>query len=188
MEPQRPDHTDPEQKPTLMFYGIFGTGVIMTLVPALFAAIFALVIITGVLIAAYAARKSAETGGLLENHLTFIIRTIWIASLFAFFTTIIATVYMMQNIDYTPIYVCMERTLNITQQILLTADTQKLMQIGQQIAQFCMPDFVGANFKVFMNATLIAGAPILAYVLMRFTRGFSRALRGYRMPKPRSWL
>lgn len=187
MEPQRPDHTDPEQKPTLIYYGVFGTGLILSMVPSLQAALAALLLITGVLIAAYIARSNAKNDGLLENHMTFIIRTIWIATMFSMLTTAAGTAYMMQHIDYSPIYTCMEQSLNISQQILMSADTAQLIALGEKIANVCLPDFVNGNMRTFMNATLIAGGPILLYAIYRFVRGLSRATKGYRILKPASW-
>lgn len=185
------ERVTPDHKTVMMMYGLFGTGLVLSLVPNAIAAVIVVLLLTGVLIGAYVIRGEAEPGSLKENHMTFIIRTIWIGTLFALLTTTIGTAYMMKATDYQILVNCILNDIGFNPYEYMGADMQvifqKSMALSQAIADQCVPGFIEVNMRVFFNGVLITAAPVLLYFLVRFARGFSRAQGGYRVQKPEAW-
>ncbi len=173
-----------EHNKVTQLYGAFGASLVLMLVPSVMVALAALLLFLGVLIAAYIIRSGAEKGSLCENHATFIIRTIWIGSFFSAITLSIACTYMVENIDNNPMLACAESILANAQTLMMSNDFMALANLVSP----CMDNFLAANNQVLMISMAIAALPILLYFILRFSRGISRALKGYRVSNPKSWL
>ncbi len=172
-----------EKKALLQIYGALGASLILSVVPTIAAAALSLILLTGVMIAAYVMRKKHEIGSLSANHMTFIIRTIWISSLFAIVTMTIGCAYLLAFIDNTPLSPCISHLMNLGTQAA-SMDMMALMRVFDP----CLDDYTTINMKAFIVSGFIAAAPILIYFLVRYVRGLSRAMKGYRVAKPLSWL
>ena len=98
-QPPQPD-TNPERKKTLNIYTLFGVTLLSGLIPHWIGAVAALVLLTFLLSWAYSAKGGFEKDGFGENHMSFIIRTIWIGSFLGILTIIAGTIYMM-------LYICL---------------------------------------------------------------------------------
>jgi uncharacterized membrane protein len=174
--------SDPEKKQVLQLYAAFGAALVLCIIPFFFAAFISFALFLGVLIAAYILRGNAKHGDLLENHTTYVIRTIWIGSLFAVLTMILGSVYLFLNIDNTPLDPCIQHFLNMQ----ANANTVDMMALAIAL-KGCSIGYIGANFKVFLISFLGIAGPILLYFIVRYARGLSRALSGYRVNKPLGW-
>lgn len=170
-----------EQQQTLQIYAAFGTALILSLVPHIWAAGVSTVLGLGTLCAAYALRAGNEDGSLIENHMTFIIRTFWIGSLLILVTLGIGGFYMLSYIDHAPMMACAEKLLNAT------AETTNVANLSAQLEP-CMETYIATNKITFIISGLIIAGPVLAYFLMRYAKGFLRAKDGYRISDPLSWL
>ncbi|MCC7304911.1 MAG: hypothetical protein IT558_01475 [Alphaproteobacteria bacterium] len=173
---------DPDRKKILRLYALFGAGLILCVVPFPLAALLSMIFIFGVLVAAYIVRTGASVDGLIFNHATFIIRTIWIGSFIAALTMTAASIYLLRNIDNSPLDPCINQFLSIGPETALS-DLMKL----QAIFQGCWHSYWMANIHVFITSGSIAAGPPLLYFIVRYARGLSRALDGYRVAKPESW-
>ena len=173
-----------EQKKIIQLYGAFGASLVLMLVPSAIVAMVASILFLGVLIAAYAMRKSCEKGSLCENHMTYIIRTIWIGSLLSVLTMAVASAYMLPNIDNTPLEPCAQGLMSGAANLAANEDMIGLMNVIRP----CMDEFMSVNGQVFMIAMAISAVPVLLYFIIRFSRGLSRAISGYRVANPKSWL
>lgn len=178
-----PTHEDPDRKKIVRLYGWFAASIILTLIPHVLAAAASIILLTYVLGTAYVLRNGSAKDSLLTNHMTFIIRTIWITGLFAIFTTVAASAYLLERIDNAALMPCIEKFLNIN------PDHMAMVKIAELSALFgpCMDAFVRLNFTPLVLSMLIAGGPLLLYALVRFSRGLSRAAKGYRIAKPKAW-
>lgn len=176
-------HDDPEKKKILNLYAAMGISMALTIVPNPMVAIVAGIFFVGVLIAAYFIRSKVEIHGLAGNHCTYIIRTIWIGSFFSIITMTVASFFMLPQIDYTPFQVCADTMMSKGDAFLANASNAQIAELSQP----CMNDFINANFNILVYAAIIAGGPILIYFLYRFTKGLSRAIKGYRVPDPKAW-
>lgn len=174
------DAINTEKKNVLRVYAAFGAALILSLVPTMFAAMFSLFLGTGVLVAAYIIRSKSDHGGLSENHMRFIIRTIWIGSLFALITTAIGSAYLFFNLDNTPLTPCLSGFL---------ANAETITNLNGLKGAFggCYEPYWVINAHTFIKSGIIVALPILVYFAARYARGLSRAMNGYRVAKPLAW-
>jgi uncharacterized membrane protein len=177
---------DVSQKKIVRIYGAFGAGLIFSMVPLWSAAFVSAVLIAGVLIMAYVLRTDAEHGSLTENHMTFIIRTIWIGSLLALVTTAAASVYFFKALDNTPLQPCAEAILSMASGMSDLTLMEKY--INNFMSMPCWANYWQTNLMIFIIGGVIAAGPILIYFVVRYVRGLTRAMRGYRVASPKAWL
>ena len=174
------DKADIEKKNILNIYAAFGAALVLSIIPTMFAAFLSLILGLGVLIAAYMVRKNEEIGSLVENHMTFVIRTIWIGSFFALISTTIGSIYLFFNLDNTPLQPCLNTFLSV-------ADSVQNFSGLESVFGNCFEPYWFVNAKVFITSGIIVATPILVYFAARYARGLSRAMNGYRVSKPLSW-
>jgi len=175
---------DPDQKKLYSIYALFGVSIALCVLPYMSAAILSAVFLTVLLIAACSLRKKAEPLSLVHNHMVFIIRSLWIAALMSLFTMLAASFYMFQSIDYGAFNPCAD---TISGQGI---EALEAMGYGEfyTIAQPCIDDFIALNYNTLIVAVAIAGGLPLVYLGYRFFKGMSRAVKGYRIADPKSWL
>ena len=173
----------PDQRKVMQLYAAFGAALLLSVVPFILAAFTSAVLFMGVLIAAHILRAGTEHGSLLENHMTFVIRTIWIGSFLALITMSAASFYLFDRIDHTPLDPCIRSFLSVGQGAF-TLDPQALMNIFKG----CFHNYIAVNFQTFLISGLIAAVPILLYFIIRYARGLARAAGGYRIAHPEKWL
>lgn len=179
--PQSPH--DPHRATVLNLYAAFAVSLILSLMPHGILALLALIFMIGVLIAAYIVRSRVEPETLAENHATYIIRTIWIGSLLAAITTSIGGAIMLSDINYEPFMPCADR---LAAQGMDFAANASFAQVWE-LTSPCFDAFINANLNTLIMAGAITILPVLAYFAVRFVRGLSRAIKGYRLAKPRAW-
>lgn len=174
-----------KEKSILMnMYGLFGAAIILSVLPHVAAAVLSLIFFSFALIRCYALRKKAEHASLIENHMSYLIRTFWISALIAFVTMIAAGIYLFSSIDPMAFYPCAEPIIAHAQEMAEKSDIALLASMSQP----CMANFLEANRHALMAALAIAAVPVLLYVGYRFAAGLSRASKGYRMANPKGWL
>ena len=120
-----------------------------------------------VFIALYVYRAKAQEDDLQHNHMTFLIRTTWIAGLFALIGMPIF--YFLG--DH---FVIKEMFSNIASGHSFPTE-EDLHILSRQYAL--------DNIAAFM----IAFAPSVLYFLYRLTKGALRAVKGYRVLNPKGW-
>lgn len=174
---------DLQKKAVLNLYAAFAVSLILTLVPHMIVGLIALIFALGVLIAAYVMRFQSEKESLIYNHTTYIIRTIWIGSSLSVVTVGLASAFMLGQIDYAPFSSCGE---TMAAQGMEWAANATYAQVWE-FSSPCFNSFITANLKLLIISGAIAILPILLYFIIRFGRGLSRALHGYRLAKPKAW-
>lgn len=172
-----------EEKTILRVYGAFAATLIFMLVPHVGMCVIAILLMLGTTIAAYAVRRKAEAHSLAADHMTFIIRTIWIGSGLALITTALASGYMLATADMIPLQSCSDQVA----QTIINTGTQDVAVL-QAMMQPCINGFIAGNMGVLTNAVIMAaGAPML-YFAYRLAKGLSRARKGHRLGNVKSWL
>ena len=174
----------PEQKTLYNLYALFAVSLVLCVVPQASAAMLCLVFFTWLLIAAYIIRRKAEENSLTHNHTTYIIRSLWIGALISMLTTIAASLYMLKNISYEPFQPCANVIAGKGVEAL---QAMSMMEV-YAMAEPCVEGFISFNRHALVMAVLIAAAPALLYMSYRFIRGVSRAVKGYRLANPKSWV
>lgn len=154
---------DKERKTILTAYGLFAAMMAVSFIPSAWAAVTATILYFIALAFPCHARKRAAAGSLTGNHMTYIIRTIWIASFMAVVTVAAGVCYVLALYDPASIDAC----------------AQNLMS-GSMDTEACIADFMDANGNVLFAGGLIAAAPVAVYCLWRLFRGTNAALRNVR--------
>jgi len=166
---------DKEQKNITNIYALLAVSLIMSFVPMMTAAVLAFAMFMAVLIGAYMFRKKAEAGSLTHDHMSYIIRTIWITGFFGIFSLAAAAIYVLQNYMPDALQPCAEAMLNAGE------------NASYAIVADCMPEFISDNKMVFLNGTLIGAAPIVIYIGYRLAKGLNRAVKGHRIGDLKNW-
>lgn len=175
------DTPDIEQKKIIRLYAAFGAGLAMSFAPFLVAALVSAALLIGVLFIAYVLRTDAEQGSLTENHATFIIRTIWIGSFFTLITLSIASIYLFKVLNNAPLQPCVDQILSMAGPAAIESFVMNFM--GTK----CWADYWQTNLMAFIVAFVITAAPVVVYFVVRYVRGVTRAMRGYRVANPKAW-
>ena len=165
-----------EQKIVTNIYAVFCVSLLMMLVPLAQAALLASLMFIGIWIAAYVVRSKAEENSLTEDHMTYIIRTIWITSLFSLITVAIASAYILSVYDRSMMLNCAG---NVT--------AEASMQAIQNAFAPCMDEFLHENMAYFINGTVVAAGPLVIYLAYRLAKGITRATKGHRIGDTKNW-
>jgi uncharacterized membrane protein YfcA len=177
-----PTSKNPEVKTIANVYGAFVASLLLSFVPDPVFAIVATIFFLGVLISAYLVRRGAEPESLTENHMTWIIRTIWIAGLFAIVTIAAGGMYLWTQLDYTSIQSCASKIGDLVMQGG-TPSTYEMLALMEP----CEEQFMHANRMALIISTIIAAGPLVLYLVLRLTKGIARAAKGYRLANPKEW-
>lgn len=127
-----------------------------------------------VLTVGYFFRARAKQDDLVWHHATFVIRTVWIWSIFAIIGMIGAGYQIYSQGDASMIDAFMSQVMNGL--IPTDADIQNVSD-----------SYMAANENLMIAATLIWIAPAQVYALWRTYKGLSRALAGYRVQNLYGW-
>jgi uncharacterized membrane protein len=125
-------------------------------------------------IGAYVYRARAQEDDLVHNHMTYIIRTTWIAGLFFTigFAAAIGVVYSMADIS-------------------MINEMMRNIQTGQLYTKAQIRDVLDQAYAVNQKLLIVTGAitlgPSVIYLVIRIAKGMARAMKGYRMAEPRAW-
>lgn len=166
-----------EQKVILQIYAAMTASLLVSFVPHVAAALPALLFFTGTLVAAYVLRARHGDDSLMANHMSFIIRTIWISTFLAAVTVAGASFYVLMHYDPSPILACADKLMGMVS-----------IPAMETTIRPCVDDFVGVNRRIFIDGTLIAAAPVALYFAFRLARGLSRAGKGHRIANIKNWM
>lgn len=167
---------DKEQKIVTNIYAALSVALLMSFVPMMSAAVLATLMFMGVLVASYFIRRKADPASLTADHMTFIIRTIWIASFFALITMGAAIAYVLNVYDPSSVAACANNLAGAIDQASMMAAIQP-----------CMNEFMAANMRYFINGAIIGAGPVVIYFVYRLAKGLARAVKGHRIGDNKSW-
>ena len=177
--------SEKEQKNIIYLYGAAWASIIMACIPSVSFALVATVLFVLLLIVAYVMRSKSEIEGFNQNHTTYIIRSIWFGIfILPAFTLALAVIYLLPNYDPSAMSICAGP---LYEHILANPDGTNMQTLYGFIAP-CMPDFMRTNGQTFAISGLIAILPILIYLLYRFGKGTTLAMKGQEIKKPKSWI
>ncbi len=164
-----------QQKTIKTLYAFLILSTILSFVPFIAAQFASLLLIMAVLLAAYIYKGKDAEDGLLFNHMTYLIRTIWICSAFLIVGIIGAGLYLYTQGEHSLIHSAANQAANgvILSQAELESLTMQYMEVNKT------PLIIG---------TLVFVGPTIAYFIYRIVHGYSRAGNGYRIANPKSWL
>lgn len=170
------DNIEKNRKTVTNIYAALIASVVMQFIPNASVQLFAMLVFLGVFVWCYIARKQFGHATLVENHTTYIIRTIWIFSLGMTIGFILCGIWLYQAADQ--------------ESLQIFAD-----EVTKAAASESPPDLtnayvamVNANFSVIIWASLITVGPSFIYLGYRLIKGARRGVKGYRIDHPASWL
>ena len=156
-------------------YAMIMASTILSFIPVIAAQLGALVLFLMVLIAAYVYKSKDDEDGLLHNHMTYLIRTIWIGSTFLVLAMIVASFWIAGQSDNTALQSIVDQ-LGAGQ------------MLNEETITAAMKNYISDNQGLLLRVTLATIGPAMIYFVYRIANGFSRAWRGYRIAKPKGWL
>jgi uncharacterized membrane protein len=148
---------------------------ILGFVPNATAFLFSLALWFVVLIAAYVYRSKDKDDGLLYNHMTYLIGTIWIGTSFIILASLIGGYWIWSQGDSTAFET-------------LAAGLAEGTPPSEDAVMNTMTSYYLANNDLILKVSLVTIAPAVLYFVYRIGNGFSRAWKGYRIANPKTWL
>ncbi len=169
------DKTQSQKTIINVLYFMIVLSTILSFVPYTIGQLLSLTLIVVALIGAYIYRTRDREDGLLYNHMTYMIGTIWIGTSFILLGCMIMGLWVYVSGD---------------QSVIMRAITQ--LEAGgmiteEQLTEY-MNQYIISNQSLLIKASLIALGPAILYFVYRVANGIARAGKGYRIANPKSWL
>lgn len=168
-------HQDPEPRRLRQYYAGLCCAVLLHFVPLINVQVVAGVLFLVLFAGAYVLRARHETEGLMDNHMTYIIRTIWLFGAIMLVGGVLGGMYMSTYADMGPVNDMLARM-----QQGITYNAPEMMNV--------IYNFLTLNGQHTLVAAGLAIGPAALYLIYRLAGGLERALKGYRIANPRSVL
>lgn len=170
-----PDPHIPDGKTTIIAaYGLVSASIILCFIPITAFFMTGLILLPISLLVCWGLRLGKPHDSLIYNHMIYISRTIWMYSLLLSLTSSIAGFMVFRWADNS-----------------LLHDTLNTIMGGQSYSHEelygVLLDYARANLILMISAAMICIVPVVGYITYRLSRGLSRALKGYRLPRPQAW-
>lgn len=167
--------TQKQQNKINILYGILIVSTVLSFVPEVTLQIFSFILLALVLIFASYYKKTDKVDGLLYNHMTYMIGTIWIGSAMLLLGMIAGGIWVHGSADNSAFDAMMAQVEggNIPTAEDLKATAASYMEI---------------NKRLLITSTIVTVGPGVLYIIYRVATGMSRAYQGYRIANPKSWL
>lgn len=164
------------QKTTInVLYITLVISTILSFVPNGMAQGLSLVLVSAVLLCAYATRAKDSTDGLLHNHMTYLIGTVWIG-----------TGFILLGALVTGLWVYTQGDNSVIDSTIARLEGGWVPTEGD--IKTILADYKTANGALLLQARIVATGPAVLYFMYRVVSGYGRAIKGYRIAKPNSWL
>lgn len=161
-----------EHKTVIHIYSAFVASLVMQVLPSSALQFFGALLFLAVLIMAYILRKKADDRSLIENHMTYIIRTIWIWSLCLMVAMVAAVLWIVTSGGHN----------------ILGSAVDDIMISGMMPSDAEMKAVFNRFLVHNMVALIVTLGPCIIYIAYRLSKGLSRALKGHRIGNVKSWL
>ncbi len=171
-----------EQKMVMNVYGALLASLLLSFIPEISFALVAMLFFFGVLVIATIIRSDAHPDSLTVNHMTWIIRTIWLACLFSVATIPAGGVYLWTHLDFSEIESCSLKASNY-----INSQNQNLSPL--ELWSFldpCAGPFLKHNWELIVAAGFITLLPITVFLTIRLAKGISRAAKGFQLANAES--
>ncbi|MAM34844.1 MAG: hypothetical protein CMH28_07200 [Micavibrio sp.] len=156
-------------------YAAFIVSVVLQFAPYPAISVFASILFLLVLVWAYILRAQYGPTTLVENHATYIIRTIWIFGLFLVAGMAACAAWFYYGIDPNSL-------LNFSQSVQSSVESGVMPDLSSAYLQL-----VKDNFDLIIFAVPLTLGPSLIYIGYRMFKGAIRGIKGYRIDQPQKW-
>ena len=159
----------------LQVYAALVASVVLSFVPYGNVELVGFVLFFAAWIAAYVFRtRNKDEESLVNNHMTYIIRTVWIASLLLSLGFVFWLAWFYAAADHSAYQLMIN-------QILQGA------QVNEAEVEETLQGYIQANLLLLIMISTLTLGPGLFYFIYRMANGLSRAIKGYRIAKPKGW-
>ncbi len=167
--------TKSEKNIVNILYILLVASTIFSFMPLISAQFLSLVMIIAVLFAAFVFRMGKPEDSLLYNHMTYMIGTVLIGTTIITIGAVIGGMWLFSAADNSAFDNAMIQIQNGT-----------MMDMGMVHA--IMADYMMSNKTLLITIGIVTIGPGIAYFIYRVANGYGRAMKGYRIAKPKGWL
>ena len=153
-----------ERSQLVGLYMLFFFSLFITVIPVTPASVFSFMLSVCTIAGLYSIRLKTEEDSLLENHMTFMIRTFWRSFLVFLSGAFIGLLFLLASLDYTPIAPCGEVFFNALNRFAFTTMAKTIDICGELLYE--------ENVRNFTITALIAFSPVLLYLVYRCVIGW----------------
>lgn len=165
-----------KQKTTInTLYIMLVLSTILSFVPFMSAQLLSLVLVVVVLLAAYFYRGRDTEDGLMYNHMTYMIGTVWIG-----------TSFLLLGMMAAGAWVFMEGNHSVIDAALVQVEGGFIPTEAEMTR--IITEYMLSNKNLIVMSSIVTIGPAILYFVYRVANGFSRACKGYRIANPKSWL
>ena len=171
------DKTNAKNKIIVCYNGVI-LSLCLSIHPNMWVQVPAQVIFLVIFVLTYMFRSKAEDKSLLDNHMTYLIRTIWIGSLFFCIGFIPGCIWFWEAGEHSLM-------LDYVADMMGGAYLDPL--VAQAAYEEMMKQYMAVNKDLLIKIGIITLGPSLAYMLYRMVKGLLRGAKGYRIMNVESW-
>ena len=171
--PESQNHAKERRSITHIYMALI-LSIVLQFVPVLAVQLFGAVLLLVVMAAAYVVRGPKDRDSLSTNHMTYLIGTIWIGSLFLSIGMGIATAWFLEAGNHTLFHQMIDGMMEGA-------------VIPEDMIEARFIDYLKDNMALLVKIGLATVMPSLIYIAYRIWKGLSRAVKGYRIARPKSW-
>lgn len=157
-----------ETRKTKIVFVIFFLSMFVSFIPLSVASVFSMMVCICTLATVYSMRGTAEEDGLVENHMTFMIRTFWRVNLYFLITSVLAILYILIMADYSVLKPCFA----LSDKFLYSAIDMHDLSKFNYLIEICKSTFFDRNLNHLKITAVIAFLPIILYLLYRCVVGW----------------
>lgn len=155
-----------------LYIGLFGS-VFLCFMPSLIVSLFAILFVILALFGLYLVREHSADGSFSKRHAVYMIRTFWTTNLFLLVFGVSSILFFLMFVKLSPLNPCVNALLDYGDFMLTHGNFDGLVRLFTP----CEKPFLQLNQMVLFLSGFIAFFPGMAYFFVRFTRGFTRALK-----------
>ncbi|MFA5592736.1 MAG: hypothetical protein WC989_05430 [Micavibrio sp.] len=167
--------TQKQQSTINTLYGMLIISTILSFTPFMPMLLLSVALFLSVLVGAYIYRAKDQKDGLLYNHMTYMIGTIWIGTGLITLGTMLAAYWIYTKGDP-----------GALQNAIDSMGSGGM--IDETYLEAALTGYMADNKGLLIKASIITIGPGILYFVYRVANGFSRSLKGYRIANPKSWL
>ncbi len=156
------DHKDPGYRKVVALYAACVVALVFQFLPQPALQMISIIMLIAIVAVIKHLRRSVDKDSLMHNHATYLSRTISIWSLFLLVSLAIAGLYVSKVYEF-----------------------EKLLEIIQSLSSGEIKTPEAKHLALVGTATMV---PSTLYLFYRVANGFHRAIKGYRLARPKSFL
>lgn len=169
------DTVQKEKSTILQLYAIFVVSLLMGFYPNDMAQLVSFVFLFALVLGVPIYQWRAPEGSLLENHMMYLNRTLWLGSTFFLLSILAFGLWVYLQSDSTSFF---SLFMQIKSGFIIT----------EEDIRATFTEFLDTNMILLIQASVLCLVPPIAYLGWRIIKPLSRALKGHRMADPRAWL